>query len=77
MIPSQVFFTKGVGVHKDRLSSFEDALRMAGIQACNLVTVSSILPPRCKIIPRRKGIAITRGTTISGISRAKTNLSPP
>lgn len=27
MIPKKVFFTKGVGVHKDQLASFELALR--------------------------------------------------
>jgi pyruvoyl-dependent arginine decarboxylase (PvlArgDC) len=29
MIPKKVFFTKGVGVHKDQLASFELALRQA------------------------------------------------
>ncbi len=56
MVPSKVFFTKGVGTHKDKLQSFELALRKAGIAQCNLVTVSSILPPHCKIIPRAKGV---------------------
>ena len=55
MVPSKVFFTKGVGRHKDQLQSFELALRKAGIAQCNLVTVSSILPPHCKIVPRGKG----------------------
>jgi len=32
MVPSKVFFTKGVGVNKDKLSSFELALRSAGIE---------------------------------------------
>jgi arginine decarboxylase len=50
--PKRVFLTKGVGRHKDKLSSFEAALRDAGIAAYNLVRVSSILPPGCKFIPR-------------------------
>lgn len=54
-IPTKVFFTKGVGVHKDYLASFETALRSAGIEKYNLVTVSSILPPNCKIISREEG----------------------
>jgi arginine decarboxylase len=29
MVPKKVFFTKGVGVHKDKLASFELALRKA------------------------------------------------
>ena len=55
MIPKKMFFTKGVGVHKERLQSFELALRNAGIQHCNLVNVSSIFPPKCKVIQRKKG----------------------
>ena len=53
MIPKKIFFTKGVGVHKDRLTSFELALREAGVEKCNLVSVSSILPPNCMIIPKQ------------------------
>ena len=56
-VPSQVFFTKGVGKHKNRLQSFELALRMAGIERCNLVRVSSILPPGCKIVSKSRGLA--------------------
>ena len=51
-----MFLTKGVGVDKNRLSSFEFALRDAGIERYNLVYVSSILPPLCKIIPRVEGL---------------------
>ncbi|MCX6707057.1 MAG: pyruvoyl-dependent arginine decarboxylase, partial [Candidatus Woesearchaeota archaeon] len=35
MIPTKIFFTKGVGRHRERLASFEIALRDAGIQHCN------------------------------------------
>ncbi|MBI3179324.1 MAG: arginine decarboxylase, pyruvoyl-dependent [Deltaproteobacteria bacterium] len=49
-VPTRIFFTKGVGRHKEYLSSFELALRDARIQVCNLVTVSSILPARCRRI---------------------------
>lgn len=56
LIPSRVFFTKGVGKHQHRLQSFELALRKAGIEKCNLVRVSSILPPYCKIIPVSRGL---------------------
>ncbi len=55
MVPRRLFFTKGVGIHKEELRSFELALRDAGIEKCNLVQVSSILPPRCKIISRTQG----------------------
>ena len=48
MIPKICFFTKGVGIHKEKLASFELALRAAGLAYCNLVLVSSIFPPGCK-----------------------------
>jgi arginine decarboxylase len=54
MIPRYVFFTKGVGRHKEHLQSFELALRDAGIQACNIVTVSSILPPAANKSPKNE-----------------------
>jgi arginine decarboxylase len=54
-IPTRVFFTKGRGTHKDYLTSFELALRDADIADLNLVSVSSILPPHCKIISRQEG----------------------
>ncbi len=56
LIPTNAFFTKGVGKHKNRLQSFELALRKAGIERGNLVRVSSILPPECKIISRQEGL---------------------
>lgn len=54
--PTKMFFTKGVGRHKDYLQSFELALRDAGIEKCNLVSVSSIYPPGCKRIPKDEGL---------------------
>jgi arginine decarboxylase len=54
-VPTGVFFTKGRGIHKDSLTSFELALRDAWIADLNLVSVSSILPPHCKIVSRLEG----------------------
>ncbi len=56
LVPQKVFFTKGIGHHKAKLQSFELALRDAGIEKCNLVYVSSIFPPNCKLIPFDEGI---------------------
>jgi len=56
MIPKYMFLTKGVGSHKEQLTSFELALRDAGIEQCNLVTVSSIVPPGCKLISKEQGL---------------------
>jgi arginine decarboxylase len=57
LVPKKLFFTKGVGRQKEELRSFELALRNAGIEKCNLVQVSSIFPPKCKIISRNQGLA--------------------
>ncbi len=57
-VPQKIFFTKGVGKHKEKLQSLELALRKAGIEKCNLVSVSSIFPPNCKIIPKSQGIKL-------------------
>jgi arginine decarboxylase len=54
-VPKKMFFTKGVGRHKEYLQSFEMALRDAGIAEYNLVYVSSIFPPNCKRISREEG----------------------
>jgi arginine decarboxylase len=75
MVPKRIFFTKGVGRHKQELQSFELALRNAGIEKCNIVSVSSIVPPKCKIISREKGVKELKPgeITYAVISRNKTN----
>ena len=56
-VPTGAFFTTGMGVHKERLASFEMALRDAGIEHQNLVYVSSIFPPHCRLLTRKQGLA--------------------
>lgn len=56
IIPRRIFFARGKGVHKEKLASFEAALRDAGIANLNLVYVSSIFPPGCKKIPVSEGL---------------------
>jgi len=56
LVPARVFLTKGVGRHRYQLKSFEEALRQAGVAQQNLVRVSSILPPKCKVIARENGL---------------------
>jgi arginine decarboxylase len=74
-VPTKVFLTKGVGRHKYQLKSFEEALRKAGVAQQNLVQVSSILPPRCRIISRANGLKHLVPGQISYcvIARADTN----
>lgn len=55
-VPTEAFLTKGVGKHREKLQSFEMALRNAGIAHVNLVRVSSIFPPHCKLISKDSGI---------------------
>jgi arginine decarboxylase len=76
-VPSRIFLTKGVGVHKDKLASFELALRSAGIEKCNLVYVSSILPPTCKIIPKEEGIKQLRAGQITYCVMARNETNEP
>ncbi len=73
MVPTHMFLTKGVGIHKERLTSFEEALRSAGIAYCNLVSVSSILPPDCKIIPRKRGEKLLNPGEITFCVMARTD----
>lgn len=54
-VAKMMFFTKGKGVHKDQLSSFELALSDAAISDLNLVPISSIMPSQCKIVAREDG----------------------
>ncbi len=58
IMPKYVFLTKGVGHHREKLASFEAALRDAGIASFNIVRVSSIFPPHCKIISRQRGLSM-------------------
>jgi arginine decarboxylase len=50
------FFTSGEGEHYDSIVSFGLALKDAGVAGVNLVKVSSILPPGCKLIEKKQGI---------------------
>jgi arginine decarboxylase len=74
-VPKRVFFTRGVGVHRHKLQSFEGALRKAGIAHLNLVQVSSIFPPHAHIVPKSVGLRMVVSGQIvhTVIARAETN----
>ena len=76
-VPKAIFFTNGVGVHKDRLSSFELALRDAGIEKANLVTVSSIFPPHCMEIGRKEGEKLIKPGQIVHCVMARQDTNEP
>jgi len=71
LIPSKVFFTKGVGRHKSELGSFERALRDAGIAQFNLVEVSSIFPPNAEMVSKEEGLKYLKPGQIVFVVLAK------
>lgn len=77
LVPKEIFFTKGVGRHKTRLESFELALRHAGIEKCNLVRVSSIFPPACKIVSRQHGLKQLKAGQITYCVLAEVSTNEP
>jgi len=72
-----MFFTKGVGKHKEFLASFELALRDAGIAEYNLVYVSSIFPPNCKRISREEGKKFLKPGQVVHCVMARTATNEP
>jgi arginine decarboxylase len=77
IVPKQMFFTKGVGYHRNKLQSFELALRDAGIEKCNLVTISSIFPPDCKIISKAEGLKLLLPGQILFVVLARESTNEP
>lgn len=77
MVPRKIFYTKGVGVHKEKLASFEMALRVAGLAHCNLVLVSSIFPPGCKIVSKEDGLkSLKPGEIVFAVYDRESNNEP-
>ena len=76
-VPKKMFFTKGVGHHRNKLQSFELALRNAGIEKCNLVCVSSILPPNCRIVTRQAGASLLKPGQITFVVMAREQTNEP
>jgi arginine decarboxylase len=74
-VPKKIFFTKGIGIHKEKLTSFEMALRNAGIAPFNLVSVSSIYPAGCVTVEREEGLKqLVPGQIVHAvIARSETN----
>lgn len=77
MVPKKIFFTKGVGRHKEKLASFEIALRNAGIEKFNLVSVSSIMPPHCRIVSKKQGLSKLKAGSIVFTVMARSESNEP
>ena len=75
LVAKKLFLTKGVGVADDKLTSFEFALRNAGIAGTNVVLISSIFPPKAKLVSRKDGLKLIKpGQVLFTIySRNQTN----
>ena len=76
-VPTKIFFTKGVGKHKEYLQSFELALRDAKIEKQNIVTVSSIYPPGCKRITPEEGLRLLEPGQITFTVMARNATNEP
>lgn len=74
-LPSRAFLTKGVGRHREKLTSFELALREAHIAQYNLVRVSSIYPPHCQLVGWEEGVKrlVPGQVVFSVVAEAQTN----
>ena len=77
MVPKMMFFTSGVGYHRDSLQSFELALRDAGIEKCNIVSISSIFPPDCELISKEKGVKKLQPGQITFVVLARKSTNEP
>ncbi len=76
-MPKRLFLTRGKGVHEDRLTSFEYALRDAGIAGTNLVLISSIFPPHARLVSRKAGLGEIRAGQILFTIYSKNQTNEP
>lgn len=74
-VPTKAFLTKGVGRHREKLTSFEMALRDAHLASFNLVRVSSIFPPHCELVDREEGLTMLKAGQVvfAVIAESSTN----
>ncbi len=77
LVPKKLFLTRGRGIHEDRLTSFEYALREAGIAGTNVVLISSIFPPRAKLISRNQGLKLIKSGQILFTIYSKNQTNEP
>ena len=77
LVPKKLFLTRGKGVHEDQLTSFEYALRDAGIANTNLVLISSIFPPGARIVSKADGLKLIRPGTVQFVIYARQQSNEP
>lgn len=77
LVPKKLFMSRGVGYHQEKLTSFEMALRNAGIASFNLVRVSSIFPPHCRILTKDRGLEeLVPGQVVFSVISKNTTSTP-
>ncbi len=77
MVPTTAFVTKGIGRSKEKLASFEMALRDASIAQFNLVKVSSIFPPHCNLVSRSKGVSFLSAGQVVNVVMSENSTDEP
>jgi arginine decarboxylase len=77
LVPTKFFLTRGVGIHEKEMRAFEEALRQAGIETCNLVKISSVIPPGCKCISREEGLPLLKEGQITFAVMAQSQTNEP
>jgi len=77
LVPKKLFLTRGKGIHEDRLTSFEYALREAGIAGTNVVLISSIFPPSAKLISKNQGLKLIKSGQILFTIYSKNQTNEP
>ncbi len=75
--PHSLFLTCGTGTHREKLASFELALREAGIERYNLVSVSSILPPHCEFVELADGTGLLQPGQVIPVVMARSDSNVP
>lgn len=76
-IPKLIFFTKGAAKHRQKLASFELALRDAKIAFLNIVRVSSIFPPHAKLISLKEGLRYIKPGMITHVVLSENSTNEP
>jgi len=77
LVAKKLFLTKGKGIHEDRLTSFEYALRDAGIAGTNLVLISSIFPPGAKLLSKAEGLKYIKPGSVQFAIYVKNQTNEP
>jgi arginine decarboxylase len=77
IVPKKFFLTKGKGVHEKELRAFEEALRDAGVNVCNFIKTSSVVPRGCQLISKEEGLKLLEPGQITFAIMAQSQTNEP